>query len=295
MPTSFLSLPREIRDEIYKLVLLSPNGFVQMQLVSPCKEVYFQQGRRIKSPLKPVTFKRLAHKNPDKQSHFRLIHNPTRFCLVDSTTQAETGYSDYSTLSLLRVNQQLYHETRNLFWDNTGFCFSAFQPPSTQFLTAVRCFKTMGQTASRLITHVRLCMSLPSLEKTCLRKVLQNLASRSRHGCFKKLELEWDAVTFEGCALYGSGVELDEFDSESYYKMLEDLRHGCEAARFERIVTVRDIFERGRGEGWKKRWQKGSIEREELMNAAKDIHHAVGGQFFVGETLLWDNFEKVGD
>ncbi|KAH8667538.1 hypothetical protein BGZ60DRAFT_409480 [Tricladium varicosporioides] len=291
MPTSFLSLPRELRDEIYKLVLLSPDGFVQMQLVIYGKKMDSQQSRRIKSPQKPATFKRSAHKNLDKQSHFRLLHNPTQSHLADLATQAEMEHSEYSTLSLLRVNQQLYRETRNLFWHNTGFCFSAYQPPSTEFLTAVRFFKRMGQTASRLITHVRLCMSLPSLEKTCLPKVLQNLASRSRHGCFKKLELEWDAVIFEGCALFGSGVVLDE----SYYKMLDDLRHGCEAARFERIVMVRNIFECDHDEAWNKRWQKGSVQRERLMNAAKDIHHAVGGQFFVGERLLWDNFEEVGD
>jgi len=142
----------------------------------------------------------------------------------------------------------------------------------------------MGQIASRLITNITINMGIMATSIDAfinpngayahfihLSKVLQSLASRARHGAFKKLELVWGACDFE---LVVSGEE------RAYDALLNSLRQGSEACRYGRVIKLPDsdtleLF---------------SLEAD---HAARDMHFAFGGKLFSGNKLAWENYQEV--
>jgi hypothetical protein len=186
MPTSFLDLPREIRDQIYGYVLISPGGLVE-----------------------PRIYPRLFPANKKSAPQFSLNADP----LSDSVT------TESISLSLPRTCRQIYNETHGLFWRNNTFYFSTFYPFGTS-MGVIKTLKMMGQTSSRLITSVTINMQYISGQYKTLGKVLQVLASRARHGAFRKLELEWR---------YSEFIMVSDYDG-----LLDGLNQGSEACKYER-------------------------------------------------------------
>ena len=130
----------------------------------------------------------------------------------------------------------------------------------------IKTLKMMGQTSSRLITSVTINMQYISGQYKTLGKVLQVLASRARHGAFRKLELEWR---------YSEFIMVSDYDG-----LLDGLNQGSEACKYERIIRLPDV-------------EPGSeVERRYLDTVAKDLHSAFGGKVLLGKMLLWDTYQR---
>jgi hypothetical protein len=235
MPTSFLDLPREIRDQIYGYVLISPGGLVE-----------------------PRIYPRLFPANKKSAPQFSLNTVP----LSDSVT------TESISLCLPRTCHQIYNETYGLFWRHNTFYFSTFYPFGTS-MGVIKTLKMMGQTSSRLITSVTINMQYISGQYKTLGKVLQVLASRARHGAFRKLELEWR---------YSEFIMVPDYDG-----LLHGLNQGSEACKYERIIRLPD--DEPGSETW----------RRHLDTVAKDLHSAFGGKLFWGKMLLWENYQRRGE
>jgi hypothetical protein len=202
--------------------------------------------------------------------------------------------SDHITFSLRRVCRQIYAETQSLTWAKNAIYFPSFTfayghrncPPT---LGVIKTLKTMGQTASRLITSITITMPSLSRAYNTLGKVLNVLASRARHGSFKRLELLWDneilaELIFASEELGPNLHELtDPFQREQricYNHLLDALRTDSEACRYERVIRLPDFD--GLLDGY-----------EEGPPAAEEMHFAFGGKLYRGDILWWDNFDKV--
>ncbi|KAI6716685.1 hypothetical protein JHW43_000797 [Diplocarpon mali] len=210
---SLLDLPREIRDEIYKYVLLSPSGLITPAFPPRCKS------------LKP---NRRRNASP-QTTRVHLTSTPLPSC----ARPIVSGIS--ISLSLTRTCRQLYTETHGLFWSKNTFYFDGFLD-SGHGPGIVRTLKTMGQTASRLIQRITIQMPLRYRGYCAFRKVLHTLSSRARLGHFKRLELVWGEEEFEDLVL-ALKVIPDARGMKLLDEMLGDLWVGGEA-RFERVVRV---------------------------------------------------------
>lgn len=260
MPTTFFDLPRELRDMIYHEVLLSPTGYVR-----------------------PV-----AIKAKDKDQD--LEHTPSRFTLKISRPTSMHACNSYFkpiagspssllSLSLMRANRQIRHETAGLFWARNIF---SFHRP----FDLVHTLKDMGQTSSRLITSIALTLAFPttfdtshSLFKT-LPKVLRLLASRARRGAFRLLRFHLAAHDFRRLARRGTSALTADVDA--YDAFLGVLRAGAECG-FEKVVAVR----MGRGS-----WRVWGCEEHDTL---RDLHLAWGGMVTCNDEVEWVDFVHVGN
>jgi hypothetical protein len=134
----------------------------------------------------------------------------------------------------------------------------------------------MGQTSSRLITSVAIKMSYLSSQCKNLGKVLQVLASRARHGAFRRLELEWsqeDFLLLRDIAFWGPM-------NSDYDELLEGLNQGSEACKYERTIRLPEVK------------AVSDSEREGFDTLAEELHLAFGGKLLWGEMLLWENYHR---
>ncbi|CAG8951761.1 hypothetical protein HYFRA_00005563 [Hymenoscyphus fraxineus] len=296
MPFNFLSLPRELRDQIYNYVHLPPPSPSYIEV---------QHTPRHHPSTKPSKSKASHHHNsktltqkpyqppaPTKQN-FRLLVNPKSAAYDEPQL--------FTTLSLLRVNRQIHAETRHLFWNHAIFHFPTFyesvrqvechglagsknrRSPPTTTLGVVKTLKGMGQTSSRLISHINIQMSGSETATMYahLPRVLQVLRSRARHGALRKLELCWGSGAFRALVESVEGMELGRggFDI-----LLEALRRGSGDCGYERVVRIEGVRElEGLGE-----------MSESVWTTVRELHFACGGKLYWDGVLLWENYEKVG-
>ncbi|KAG9247414.1 hypothetical protein BJ878DRAFT_186956 [Calycina marina] len=208
MPISFFDLPREIRDIIYTLLLVSPNGH-----------------------LTPIYIPQLMRRRGKPASSFYL-----QISLKPSPSPpqspATSQHDEHMTLSLLRTSHQIHAETHILFWSRNIFSF-----PKPELLIAT--LKDMGQIPSRLIRTIDLTLAVATLK--LLPKMLRLLASRSRHGAFKTLTLTVPAKEMGVMERYRRSDK--EGESEMYDSWLEVLREGGKERGFDKRMCV----ERGNG------------------------------------------------
>ncbi|KUJ14411.1 uncharacterized protein LY89DRAFT_784360 [Mollisia scopiformis] len=113
MPTTFLSLPRELRDQIYEYILISPSLHIEPALLRH-----------------PTHQKRIPHYSPSRlepQPRFALCTNPLDTLPLDPVTQQPvSAYRHHTSLSIRRVCRQITLETAQIFWCRNTFYFSTF-------------------------------------------------------------------------------------------------------------------------------------------------------------------------
>ncbi|KAF4624956.1 hypothetical protein G7Y89_g13214 [Cudoniella acicularis] len=292
MPTGFLSLPRELRDEIYHLVFLSPNGLIEIHKV-PYKSKNIDEPPSTK--LKDASVRRVRAANAIANRRFRILLDPPIIANRSSTQERsrieiEPPSQQYTSLSLLRVNRQIHDEAQNLVWENNTFYFSPFDPvtPYNMIPGAIKAFKSMGQTSSRRITAIRLKMGYRDNDFTHLRKIVPMLASRSRYGAFKRLELEMASLDFLTLARkYCLTMHTDrELWSWSFN---ENMFGGLRGSGFQKYVKILD--------GSWKSWSGWTLDTAEdwVDEALRQLHLAVGGRLYVGDTLIWEDSERISD
>jgi hypothetical protein len=262
MPTSFLDLPRELRDEIYACALISPSGVISPHLIPP--RISKAGSPKASPPPSTTSSSQLI-------GRFRLYTNPPKLCPI---REFESGtWRDkhtYISLSLPRTCRQIYEETQSLFWEFNTFYFSNANSG------VIRTMKMMGQVSSRLITSVTIQMDCFTESTRAISKTLNVLASRARYGHFRRLTLVWDEDQFR--RLMDLARQIPMARARQYDELLEGFRTGESGGRFERVIRLPEMAgQRGR----------------EAEACARDLHFAFGGKVFWGDVLGWESWKEV--
>jgi hypothetical protein len=261
MPTTFLDLPRELRDEIYAFLLISPSG-----VVSP---------HWVPRPLKPSSPKPAPFTAQTSTARFTLCINPPKPRIVAAYNLKDfdrpRNERQYISLSLPRTCRQIYDETQGLFWERNTFYFSSHNAG------VIRTLKIMGQVSSRLITSVTIRMDDREIIAQ-LSKTLNVLASRARFGHFRRLELIWDSEEFE--VLKRMSLQIPMARARQYDELLEGLRTGERGGRFERVIRLPHLL----GDG---------LNGKDAEACARDLHFAFGGRLFWGDVLGWESWKPI--
>jgi hypothetical protein len=254
---TLLSLPREIRDEIWSYVLVPSSG-----LIRPRIHKAFQS-----SPQFTPRYL-LHHFTPSETKH------TSSLVRVISPSPSHKKKTSTTSLSIIHTNRQIYAETHDLFWNNATFYFP---PEDTRFV--VKFLKGIGQTASRQIQAISIRM--PYLEQTLdfLPRALSSLSSRARHGKLKRVTLVWDESEFRDLIRgYGHnmGTVWAPAAGRRVTELLEALNCGgnCGSERTIRFPDTESRF-------------------FYLDMMVEDLHFAFGGKFFVGERLIWNDFVRI--
>jgi len=256
MTITLLTLPRELRDQIYAYVLLSPSGTVTP---TPCRQTESLGGKprftlRVEAP------ERASNKSLD-------------FSCPPRRSSSSVPYEYSITLSLRRTCRLIYDETKDLFWSRNVFVFDHVN----ELMTTL---KGMGQVPSRRITSIKLRMGTSAVKGTrVLAKAFRILASRARLGSLRTLELEFDWFQFG--LLVGTRDRAHVNPSSLYDVFLELLRIGSEVCgeRSLRINTPNLA-----PYSWKR------IHNDII----RELHFAWGGKFFWDDVLLWDELREIG-
>lgn len=239
MPTSFLDLPRELRDVIYEHLLISPTGYVT--------PIVDKRARTLRFNLHTSTGR-------DQVTNIPSWGFPAR-----DWKKLVLSNSDVLSLSLLRTCQQIWQETRGIFWSNNTFLFQ--HPKSMQ-----RTLKLMGQVPSRRIESIS--CSLETVFWKSLPKCLALLNSRTRHGSFQKLHLD---VALDDLDVYIRWrSSSDATMAERYDELLGVLREWLDCS-FQRTIRVHS------GD-----YTKTGVE------TVRDLHLAFGSRIICDEALEWD-------
>ena len=209
MPTHFLDLPREIRDEIYGYVFAT-TGLIEVVAVRYDK----------KDPIRTSS------------SNAPLVLKQKTFNSDNEAVQVVNGAGEVNiSLTLMSTCWQIYQETRPYFWSRNTFYFDTLAAPQGSLTTLVdprKLFKSMGQYVSRLVTSITFNMPADAEGVSHLPRVLGYLSSRSRRGDFKRLELV--------CTM-NTKNDLDQlnFGRVELVKILAKGKSGC---RYERIIRM---------------------------------------------------------
>lgn len=266
MPTTFLSLPREIRDQIYAVILLPADGLI---------EPFFAPGaRHYLLYLSPI-------EHPPKNPRSKQLEPPNCVSAVEYTPLP--GRRDnYTSTSLFRVCKQIHDETHDTFWEKNTFFFPFFGLRFNSLGGNIgQTLKSMGQVSSRLITSVCILLHVKRLYNPqeigsaydMLGRNLQMFASRARHGSLRNLELVWN---YEGLEIMESAVLGMAFD-----RLLECLRKASVGMRgVKRCIRLpRDRILESTGRFG--------------VDVVRDLHMAFGGRLFVGSELVWEDYRQV--
>ncbi|RDW77036.1 hypothetical protein BP6252_05089 [Coleophoma cylindrospora] len=253
MRTSLLDIPRELRDKIYEYVLLSPTGFIEPNEVSRLE--------RFPSAI-PSSTTSTTHRFV-----LNILHPQDRYNIENAQT--------YITTSILRTNRQIYQESKDLFWRRNTFYFRSA-------VTLGWTLKAMGQAPSRLIKAIRLheTQAITPRNMKAVAKALRLLASRARHGDFRKLDLSFSAHRME--ALVRNRESNNAKLQEEYDEFLRMFREASTGCKYERSVEA-------------SMWDlDGSLRlASQWENVIRDVHFAYGGRFYWDGVLLWDNYVAV--
>jgi hypothetical protein len=201
MSTSFLDLPREIRDIIYEHVLISSTGYVAPILDKSSRSLRFS----------------LHTANGDE---------PSRNETTDRN-KIILSNNDVLSLSLPRTCRQIWQETDGIFWSNNAFLF---EDPTAM----TRTLKSMGQVPSRRIETIS--FRLNNRHWRVLPKAFALLASRARHGSFQKLHLDLPRKEFAVLTYwkhFGDASHTGRYD-----EVLEVLRDASEECNFRRSIRI---------------------------------------------------------
>lgn len=273
--TLFLDLPREIRELIYDYIFLSPKSSSRA-LVSFLPNYKSLRGKTVPS--------------------FDLLTNPID--VFPSLGRRINGIKPIIiSLSIVRVCRQTYEETHGRFWAENTLYFpdglgSTFRWRKKRLLSVCPTLKAMGQIASRFITNIYLDMSAPTssgLAYHDLSRVLNTLASRSRHGHFKCLELSW--LTYNFSMLLKGHAQLHCPYTEGYAALLHTLENsGTDACKYERVIRFDSedvlIYPNRYVGAWDEFWE----DRFKHMDAmAMEMNVAFGGKLYWGEALGWEH------
>jgi hypothetical protein len=261
MPTSFLDLPREVRDIIYSEFFTSPTSHLLIEL-----------------HMKPRTFRQASSRGIRLQP-----------CLPTSPLPRSDSLPYPVPTALERTCQQIYSETHDLLWEYNTICFES--PWDVMPI-----LKHMGQRASRLIQranfHIGMWWALRSKE---FRQALCMLASRTRQGNLREVRLVLHASTGATYMLSrfrerGHSMVLMRAKFETLQRSLRaggDLVWAkgilrCLYLEWDHVETsdFRDCFK--------------TIPKQLIEEVAMDFHHAWGGKLICGGVLVWNDYEKVG-
>lgn len=258
MPTSFLDLPREIRDIIYGLVLTSPTSHYLLTLHKT-------------PPMRRLPSITRVHFQPCNR-HFKRL--PTPFTPPN--------------LALQSTSKQIHLEARDWFWNSNTILFSCAED-------TIAVLKHMGQSASRQIQKVLINIDKGwHADKTSLVKALSMLASRTRRGELREvtlvLNLSKVAVMsrnpFEHQVYDGFNTQNKRLENTIYW-LEKGARAGWEAGKVKRTLEIRHD----------PAWFKYDWDDEEYFEALEgmvmDCHHAWRGKLTCNEELVWDNGVKV--
>jgi hypothetical protein len=206
-----------------------------------------------------------------------------------------------TSLSIRRVCRQIYDETQNIFWATNQIYFPDFKPlPDNTGLGVVHTLSVMGQTASRMIVSMRIDMPNPSPAYSSFGKVLNALNSRARHGAFRRLELIWGedgggdgrsraAVMIMAYKRHIEGGHETQPDVKGFVALLEALRQGGEACKYERVIRC---F--GKRRGVKTPELRDLSQASALMDGvAEMLINSFGGSFYWGDTLAWMDGKRI--
>jgi hypothetical protein len=284
----FFTLPREIRDQIYRWVLL------------PSSTPYLIEPYQIEHEPLSKRKKKAKHRGHASSAPFKICLDPVNLSPSEYHTPERVALSrhggisfNYTTLSLLHTNKQIYEETRDLFWHNVIFYFPQFnfcylQPENR----VVRVLKGMGQTASRLIRHIRIRFNGQRDAKGELPKFLRLLASRARLGEFKLLELTWSAHEFYD-HVYSHMEDASRSLWDRYDTLLGELKIGTTDCGYEIVIRFDDLCIRE--SLYPIRWGPTDMAEDDTKETIQALHFACGGSVYFEDKLLWQNYQKVND
>ncbi|EPE24477.1 hypothetical protein GLAREA_08329 [Glarea lozoyensis ATCC 20868] len=277
--TTLLLLPREIRDEIYRMVLLPTSV---PYLIEPYATEH-------QPPLKRKAKHKAQRLRYASSVPFKLCLDPTHIS-PSCCEYHEFAYRNFyhTTLSLLRVNKQIYREARDLFWHSVTFYFPMF----TLFDRlaenhAVKVLKAMGQIPSRLVRRMRIKMNSLEWGTSALPKLLQLLASRARYGDFRSLELCWDQWGFFQLVTVNSGNGFENL-IDLYDALLDGLRKGSIGCGYERVIRLPADSTKEDATRWK-------LDPTKTRDTLRVLHFACGGSLYWANKLVWQNYQQVAD
>jgi hypothetical protein len=265
----FLSLPRELRDQIYSY-LFPPNLLV----VPYPKRNFDARAESIRFGL--YLYDETANAfNP-------ILYKPHR--RVDD-------HSTYISLSILRVNRLTHRETKALFWSRATFTFLQQQD-------VIDTLKGMNQTASRMIQRVTLDVSLAKMRGKPFAKAINMLASRARLGELKSIMLTITPMDFGDIIRRREDIHMlhltDRWRNYGYDELLSFLREVSYNQNWqcERSIQVTGVSDWEDIKQQSKRLGK-ALKYMWMRWAAQEMHCSWGGKFFLGDRLIWDNYEPI--
>ena len=171
-----------------------------------------------------------------------------------------------------------------MFYDNNALFFPHPFNSTRSFPSTLRVLKAINQTPSRLLQTIVLVLRTPGNSYKFFRKVLQALASRARHGQFKKLILHIPIKTLH---YFNSGRTTAHagFSDELSIRW-EDMINafvnlGGRQCKYEREVVIRG--------------QLHEMYLSMAREVAKDINQALGGKLYWNDKLGYFDGEHVAD
>ncbi|KAH8601661.1 hypothetical protein B0O99DRAFT_713669 [Bisporella sp. PMI_857] len=247
-----LDLPPEIRNMIWKLVILSPTGSVA-----------------------PITRQDAYYRKfADSRSY-----SPHTYLTISSgsDTLNVPGRNDYITLSLIRTCRQSYHEASFVFWSQTTICMYLSN------LSGMR--RHLGPMPMALIRSFHLVITPLFSAIPCLRKTILSLPSKITH-----LSLEISKSDMASLHTACESTEQHRhFSRARYMEFLATLKDG--ARRMPRDGK-RDFYVRGRAWYHSYRSQRISDTwMEEMAPDIHHAWTGKGGKgkFVVEEKLVWED------
>jgi hypothetical protein len=259
MPTSFLDLPREIRDIIYGLALTSSTSHYLLTLYKPPPI----------PRLPSLTSVRFQPCNPRFKRSFGLTERPN--------------------LALQRTSQQIHAETQDWIWRHNTILFASAND-------TIAILKHMGQSASRQIQKVLIRIDVGwNRDKTTLVKALNMLASRTRRGELREVGLLLDLA--REIVLPSRHLPYEVVRTQTARKRHKDTVYwlekgaaaGWEAGKVKRTLDIRH----NPGCDDPNCTHGGYFETLEIV--VMDCHLAWGGSVSCNGDLIWDDGAKVGE
>ncbi|KAM3084177.1 hypothetical protein ACMFMF_001534 [Clarireedia jacksonii] len=260
----FLSLPRELRDQVYSYLF--------------------------PSNLLVVPYPKRSSDARAESIHFGLY-------LYDETANAfnpTLRAGDHSTnisLSILRVNRLTHLETKALFWSQATFAFRQQQD-------VIDTLKGMNQIASRMIQRVTLDVSLAKMRGKPFAKAINMLASRARLGELNSIMLTISPMDFGDIIRRREDIHMfhltDRWRNYGYDELLSFLREVSYNQNWqcERSIQVTGVSDWEDIKQKSKRLGK-ALKYMWMRWAAQEMHYVWGGKFFLGDRLIWDNYEPI--
>jgi len=257
MPTSFLDLPREIRDAIYGLALTSPTSYYLLTLhgTLPIPRLPWLTGVRFQ-PCTPA-FKRPFGSNPPPN------------------------------MALQRTSQQIYAETYDWIWRHNTVMFASAS-------ATIAILKHMGQGVSRQIQKVLIHIDQGwNRDKTLLVKALRMLASRTQRGELREVGLVLDLrkeIVLPTRRLPYNVIRAQtarKRHKDTLYWLEKGAAAGWQACRVKRTLDV--LHDPGCDDPACD--HQGYFENLDIV--VMDCHIAWGGNVTCNGDMIWDDYAKV--